>query len=99
AEEDPVVLRAKSFLFFFALQDRYGREVFHRAISHMLEARRGRGFDISDLIASFDHETRQYDTAAFVRLWMKRPSVPDEFRARYESTDNAFAISEKETLQ
>jgi hypothetical protein len=101
AVEDPVVLRAKSFLFFFALQDRFGRETFHKAISHMLEARRSRGFDISDLIASFDQESRQYDAAAFVRLWMKHPGVPDEFRARYESTDNASATADgkKETLQ
>ena len=88
AAEGPEVVRAKSFLFFYALQDRYGPGVFRKATTHMLEARRGRGFDISDLIASFDQETHQ-NTAEFVRHWMKRPGVPDEFRARYESNSAA----------
>jgi hypothetical protein len=94
--EDAIVVRAKSLLFFYALQDRYGREVFRRAISHMLYARRERGFELSDLIAAFDQETRQ-SAAEFVRLWMKRPGVPDEFRARYKETAAATAQSEKET--
>jgi len=80
--EDRTVLRAKSFLFFYALQDRYGREVFRRAVRHMLYARRERGLELSDLIAAFEQETQQ-NVAEFVRLWMKRPGVPDEFRARY----------------
>ncbi len=81
--EDPAILRAKSFLFFYALQDRYGREVFRNAIRHMLYARRERGFELDDLIAAFDQETHQ-NAAEFVRVWMKRPGVPEEFRARYE---------------
>ena len=94
--EDANAVRVKSFLFFYALQDRYGREVFRKAISHMLNARRGRGFELSDLIASFDEETHQ-NTAEFVRLWMKSPGVPEEFRARYRETGAATAKSEKET--
>jgi hypothetical protein len=97
-EEPPEVVRAKSLLFFFALEDRYGPEVFHKATSAMLDLRRGRGFAISDLIASFDHETGQYDTATFVRLWMKHPGVPEAFRARYESSPTAPSGA-KETLQ
>ena len=96
-EEDPGVVRAKSLLFFYALQDRYGPEVFRKAVTHMLEARRGRGFDISDLIASFEEQTHQ-NTAEFVRVWMKRPGVPDDFRARYESNSKAEK-SAKETLR
>jgi hypothetical protein len=96
-EEDPNIVRAKSFLFFYALQDRYGQEVFRKAVTHMLEARRGRGFDISDLIAAFDQETHQ-NTAEFVRLWIKRPGVPDDFRARYES-NSAAENSPKETFR
>ncbi len=94
--EDASVVRAKSFLFFYALQDRYGREVFRKAISHMLSARRERGFELSDLIAAFEKETHQ-NAAEFVRLWMKRPGVPEEFRARYRNTPAATAQSEKET--
>ncbi|HXL21153.1 MAG TPA: hypothetical protein VOA78_01705 [Candidatus Dormibacteraeota bacterium] len=96
-EEDPGVVRAKSLLFFYALQDRYGPEVFRKAVTHMLEARRGRGFDISDLIASFEQETHQ-NIAEFVRLWMKRPGVPDDFRAQYESNSKA-GNSVKETFR
>jgi hypothetical protein len=95
--EDENVLRAKSFLFFYALQERYGQEVFRHAISHMLSARQGRGFDLDDLIAAFEQETHQ-NVAEFVRLWMKRPGVPDEFRARYEDASAAIAITSKETM-
>jgi hypothetical protein len=96
-EEEPGVVRAKGLLFFYALQDRYGPEAFRKAVTHMLEARRGRGFDLSDLIASFDQETHQ-NTAEFVRIWMKRPGVPDDFRARYESNSKAENAT-KETLR
>jgi len=88
-EEPPPVVRAKSFLFFYGLQDHYGADVFRRATTAMLDARGGRGFDISDLIASFDQESHQFTAAEFVRLWMKHPGVPDEFRARYENTASA----------
>ena len=84
AEADDVV-RAKSVLFFYGLQDRYGQQVFGAALSHMLEARRGGGFDLDDLIAAFEQETRQ-NVAQFVRLWMKHPGVPDDFRVRYENS-------------
>jgi hypothetical protein len=94
--EDQSVLRAKSFLFFFALQERYGPDVFRRAISHMLSARQGHGFDLDDLIAAFEEETHQ-NVAEFVRLWMKRSGVPDEFRARYENASASNATTSKET--
>jgi hypothetical protein len=79
------VVRAKSVLFFYGLQDRYGQQVFSAALSHMLDARRGGGFDLDDLIAAFEQETRQ-NVAEFVRLWMKHPGVPDDFRVRYEDS-------------
>jgi hypothetical protein len=94
--EDENVLRAKSFLFFYALEERYGREAFHRAIEHVLSARQGRGFDLDDLIAAFEQETHQ-NVAEFVRVWMKRPGVPDEFRAHYEDASASIAITSKET--
>ena len=97
-KEDPAVLRVKSFLFFYALQDRYGRETFRKATQNMLYARRGRGFDLDDLIAAFEQETHQ-NVAEFVRMWMKRPGVPEEFRARYEGTAAANAKREKENTR
>jgi hypothetical protein len=95
--EDETVLRAKSFLFFYALQDRFGRESFRRAINHMLSARQGRGFNLSDFIAAFEEETHE-NVAEFVRLWMKRPGVPDDFRARYENASASIAMNSKETM-
>jgi hypothetical protein len=83
-EADDVV-RAKSILFFYGLQDRYGQQVFSAALTHMLEARSGRGFDLDDLIAAFEQETHQ-NVAQFVRLWMKHPGVPQDFRVRYENS-------------
>jgi hypothetical protein len=93
-QEARAVLRAKSFLFFYGLQDRYGQEVFRKATAHMLYARRERGFNLDDLIAAFEQETHQ-NVAEFVRQWMKQPGVPEEFRARYAGT--AAADNHKES--
>src|SRR5436305_1715701 len=94
--EPEAVLRAKSLLFFYALQDRYGQETFNTAIRHMLEARRGRGFNVTDLISSFEQESHE-NVAGFVRLWMKRPGVPAGFRAHYENSSAASTTTSKET--
>jgi hypothetical protein len=83
--EDDEVIRAKSLLFFYGLQDSYGLDAFNKALTHMLYARRGGGFDLDDLIGAFEQETHQ-NVARFVRLWMKHPGVPDDFRARYAGT-------------
>jgi len=48
------------------------------------------------LIAAFDQETHQ-SAAEFVRLWMKRPGVPEEFRARYQEGAGATTKLEKES--
>jgi hypothetical protein len=95
--EDADLLRAKSFLFFYALQEHYGQEAFRNALRHMLSARRGRGFNVDDLISAFEQETHQ-NTAEFVRLWMKHPGVPDEFRARHEDVSAAASSTSKEDV-
>jgi len=95
--EDAALLRAKSFLFFYALRERYGQAAFGNALSHMLSARRGRGFNLDDLISAFEQETHQ-NVAEFVRLWMKHPGVPDEFRARHEDVSALNTSSFKEDL-
>jgi len=94
--EEPAVIRAKSLLFFYGLHDLYGQPVFDDALRHMLDARRGGGFDLDDLISAFEQETHQ-NVAQFVRRWMKHPGVPEEFRARYENSAEAFAAISKET--
>ena len=95
-KDDQRALSVKSFLFFFALQDRYGAETFRKATQDMLYARRGKGFDLDDLIAAFDEETHQ-NVAEFVRMWMKHPGVPEEFRSRYEFTTAETGSPAKET--
>ncbi len=72
----------KDVLFFFALEDQFGRDHLHAALRHMVQARRGRGHDLDDLIAALEAETRK-PVAPLVRLWLKHPGVPEEFRARY----------------
>jgi hypothetical protein len=96
AKEDGTALYAKSFLFFYALQDRYGQETFRKAVRHMLDARRNTGFNLDDLIAAFDEEAHG-NTAAFVRLWMKHPGVPADFRTKYENTSAQKNTSLKES--
>lgn len=95
-KDDPRSLSVKSFLFFFALQDRYGPETFRKATQNMLYARRGKGFDLDDLIAAFEDETHQ-NVAEFVRMWMKHPGVPEEFRSRYVFTTAETGSPTKET--
>ena len=90
------VLRAKSVLFFYGLQDRYGPQVFSAALSHMLGARRGGGFDLDDLIAAFEQEAHQ-NVAQFVRAWMKHPGIPEDFRTRYENAAASAFISKETT--
>jgi hypothetical protein len=79
---DPAVTRAKSLLLFFALRDRVGPEAFRKAIQHMLYARQSRGFEVADLISAIEQQSGQ-TVGPFVREWIKRPGVPDEFRAKY----------------
>jgi hypothetical protein len=92
ASEPDAVVRAKSLLFFYGLQDLYGQENFNNALRHMLYARRGGGFDLDDLIAAFEQETHQ-NVAQFVRRWMKHPGVLDDFRARYGQDSAAADVS------
>jgi hypothetical protein len=98
APEDAAVIRAKSFLFFYGLQDRYGDANFDKALSHMLYARQGGGFELDDLIAAFEQETHQ-NVAEFVRRWIKHPGVPQEFRARYENAESSAASNPKEKIR
>jgi hypothetical protein len=93
---DDAAVRAKSFLFFYGLEDRYGQAIFRKAIRHMLDARRSSGFNLDDLIAAFDQEANG-NTAEFVRLWMKHPGVPADFRAKYVNTSADQNTLPKET--
>lgn len=93
-QESPEILRAKSLLFFYGLQDHFGSQTLSNALTEMLAARRGRGFNMNDLIAALWGRTGE-NAAEFERIWMKRPGVPEEFRQRYEGASAITAISKE----
>jgi hypothetical protein len=93
---DEFVYRSKSLLFFFALEDQFGRENVHRALHDVVQARKGRGYNLNDLIAALETNTHQ-NAAEFVRLWRKHPGIPGEFRARYAGQLAPATASSKET--
>ena len=94
---DPSVLRAKSLLLFYALHDRVGPEKFQKAMQHMLYARQSRGFDITDLVSALEEESRQ-SVGPLVREWIKRPGVPEDFRAMYSrSTARQDSLAQEAT--
>ncbi len=72
----------KSSLFLFAMEDRIGRAPFHQSLKYMVQARRGSDFRLQDLISAMEAESHQ-PQGQFVRLWLKHPGIPDDFRARY----------------
>jgi hypothetical protein len=82
SNKDPAVFRAKSLLLFYALRDRVSSDAFQKALQHMLEARHGRGFELSDLISALEQESHQ-PVGPFVREWIKRPGIPEDFRLKY----------------
>jgi len=84
SNKDPEVFRAKSLLLFYALRDRVGSDSFQKALQHMLDARHGRDFDLSDLISALEQESGQ-PIGTFVRQWIKRPGIPEDFRLKYST--------------
>ncbi len=86
----------KSVLFFYALEDKFGPGNLHKALRHMVQARKGRGYELNDLIAALEQEAHQ-NVAEFVRLWMKHPGIPADFRARYAGQPAPPGNSSKET--
>jgi len=94
SNNDPNVFRAKSLLLFYALQERVGAETFQHAVQHMLAARSGRDFEVADLIAALEQESHQ-PVGPFVRDWLKRPGIPEDFRAKYSQQ----AISQNPSAQ
>ena len=89
--------REKGLLFFYALQDQYGQQPLANALRDMIQARRQRGFNLDDLIAALEAETHQ-NAAEFVRVWLKHPGIPQEFRARYANDAAPAVTSSKEML-
>ncbi len=98
SDNDPNVARAKSLLLFYALQERVGVETFKNAVQHMLAARSGRDFELADLIAALEQESHQ-PIGPFVRAWLKRPGIPEDFRAKYSQQTISQNPSAQEAAQ
>ena len=89
-ESTPRQLAADAFkaaLFLAALDDLAGQDKFERAVQRLQIAMVGRGLTVSldDLRSSLETNTGT-SLADLFRLWINRPGIPDDFRARYTAT-------------
>ncbi len=98
SNNDPVVFRAKSILLFYALHERVGPVAFQKALQHMLAARNRRDFELADLISALEQESHQ-PVGPFVRQWLKRPGVPEDFRAKYSQAAASQTSTAQEATQ
>jgi hypothetical protein len=96
SNKQPNVTRAKSLLLLYALRDRVGPDAFQKALQHMLAARRGRDFELADLISALEQESHQ-SVGAFVRQWIKRPGVPEDFRLQYSQAVASQTLAQEAT--
>jgi len=94
----PAVTRAKSLLLFYALRERVGPDALQKALQHMLYARQSRDFEVADLISAVEQQSHQ-TVGPFVRQWLKRPGIPEEFRARHEARRARQESSLEEALE
>lgn len=74
----------KMQLFFFALEDKCGRENLIHAMHHMVYALRGQQYGYNDFRAALEQECHQ-NLAGFFRTWLNQTGIPADFRVRYEN--------------
>lgn len=74
---------ARAELFLLALEAQCSKEKLRRALSWMVHSLRGKPVGYEDLRSALEVETRQ-NLAEFFRVWLNRPDIPVDFRARYE---------------
>ncbi len=73
----------KAELLVFDLEDRIGKERLNRALRRMIQASRGRSWEMESFHSALEGETGQR-LGEFFRQWLNFADVPQEFRARYE---------------
>lgn len=71
-------------LFFFALEDKCGRENVERAMAHMVYALRGQEYGYNDFRVALEQECHQ-DLLGMFATWLDQTGIPADFRARYEN--------------
>jgi len=74
--------RTRLDLFIIALEEKIGRDTFHRGLRRTIQARRGLDWSIDDLRSALELESGQ-NLAEFFRVWLYQPGIPDDFRRRY----------------
>ncbi len=82
----------KAALFFVALEDLCGRDNLRAAFQHILRARGGDEAGNEELRAAAEAASRR-DLAEVFRIWLNRPGIPDDFRARYSSPPGAQGVN------
>lgn len=89
----------KAALFLADLDDLAGQDKFERSIQRVQRAMAGRGITVAldDLRSALETETGTPMADVF-RLWLNRPGIPDDFRARYSPTSPAPAAQRRPTL-
>ena len=84
----------KAALFLAALDDLAGQDNFERAVRRLQDAMAGRGLSLSlDDLRSALESTAGTAMADVFRLWLNRPGVPDDFRARYSQATAPPAVA------
>lgn len=73
----------RAALFLIELEDLCGRSSMRTAFRHIIYARTGAETGYQELRAAVE-ATSHRDLADVFRQWLIHPSIPDEFRARYE---------------
>ncbi|MGB7025455.1 MAG: hypothetical protein WBD73_16820 [Candidatus Acidiferrales bacterium] len=74
----------KIVLFFFALEDKCGRENVERSLAHMVYALQGQEYGYTDLRVALEQECHQ-DLSSMFAAWLDQKGIPADFRARYQN--------------
>ena len=77
----------KAALFFVALEDFCGHDELRAALRDIVRARGNDDVGHEELRAAVEY-TSHRDLAEMFRLWLIRPGIPDDFRARYGKSSN-----------
>jgi hypothetical protein len=84
----------KAALFIAALEDECGHEKTSSAFREIVHARANDDVGYEELRAALEFASGR-DLAEVFRVWMSRPGIPDEFRARYAKASNAQLLKSK----
>jgi Peptidase family M1 domain len=79
---------AKAPLMYAALEDRCGEAPVRNGLKHLVTLLRGQEVGINDMRSAIEH-TCGKDLGEFFRVWLYAKGLPEDFRARYETSASA----------